>query len=362
MPDYFEIDFLDVETGKSGDAIVMRYQIGGYWDIHIVDGGFADMGQKIVDHMWAHYAGFTGLINNVVVTHPDGDHVCGLRYVLEHCQVHTLWMMRPWLYAEVLLPYFENYNYAGRLRQHLRQAYPYIADLEVVAIERGIPIEEPLQGKQIGAFRVLAPSLARWAALVIQSEKTPESSLSSGLLAALTGGAHMAAAKLWNLVTGNWGQEVFSANETSSENEMSVIQYAQIADRKIVLTGDAGRGALAEAADFALNVGLHLPGVDRFQVPHHGSRRNVSTELLDRWLGPRLAQQLPDGEELFLAICSSAKADKAHPRKSVIRAFIHRGGRFITTEEGDVRTKQNAPERPGWSTAAATPYPSTYEE
>lgn len=29
MPDYFELDFLDVETRKSGDAIAMRYGIGG---------------------------------------------------------------------------------------------------------------------------------------------------------------------------------------------------------------------------------------------------------------------------------------------------------------------------------------------
>src|SRR3546814_4468000 len=69
---------------------------------------------------------------------------------------------------------------------------------------------------------------------------------------------------------------------------MSVIQYACLEGSRILLTGDAGRDALNEAADFAPYIGLVLPGIERIQIPHHGSRRNVSTEVLDRWLGPRL--------------------------------------------------------------------------
>ena len=143
---------------------------------------------------------------------------------------------------------------------------------------------------------------------------------------------------------------------------MSVVQAAVIAGQRIVLTGDAGRGALAEAADFAPVAGILLPGVHRFQVPHHGSRRNVSTDLLDRWLGPRLLQRPAAGQETFTAICSSAKADPDHPRRSVERAFVHRGARFITTEEGDVTTRWNAPPRTGWGPLPVRLYPEDYEE
>jgi hypothetical protein len=129
-----------------------------------------------------------------------------------------------------------------------------------------------------------------------------------------------------------------------------------------VLTGDAGRGALTEAADAAWMAGLALPGVHTFQVPHHGSRRNVSTELLDRWLGERLAHRPAESAELFTAICSSAKADPDHPRKSVERAFVHRGGRFITTEDGDIGTRWNTPMRLGWNALPLRPYPEDYEE
>ena len=105
---------------------------------------------------------------------------------------------------------------------------------------------------------------------------------------------------------------------------MSVVQYANLCGKRILLTGDAGRGALWEAASYAPSVGLALPGLDRFQVPHHGSRRNVSTAVLDHWLGERLESQPESGKELFTSMISASKEDKGHPRKAVVRALIHR--------------------------------------
>ena len=143
---------------------------------------------------------------------------------------------------------------------------------------------------------------------------------------------------------------------------MSVVQYANLCGKKILLTADAGRAALSEAADFAPYVGLTLPGIDRIQVPHHGSRHNVSTELLDRLLGPRLRAMPESGQEHFTAIISSAKEDKHHPRKAVIRAFIHRGGKVVTTEGSSMRTGHNAPKREGWGAATPESYPEEQEE
>lgn len=36
MADYFEIDFLGVETAKSGDAITLRYSVNGNAGVHVV--------------------------------------------------------------------------------------------------------------------------------------------------------------------------------------------------------------------------------------------------------------------------------------------------------------------------------------
>ena len=150
--------------------------------------------------------------------------------------------------------------------------------------------------------------------------------------------------------------------DVSAENEMSVIQYANLCGKRILLTADAGRNALTEAADFAPMIGLVLPGVDRFQIPHHGSRRNVSTEILDCWLGPRLASKPAKGNVRFVAVVSSAKKDTAHPRKAVVRAMIHRGAKVLCTEGNSIRIGHNAPDRDGWGPATPMEYPEDQEE
>ncbi|MCI0736795.1 MAG: competence protein ComEC, partial [Beijerinckiaceae bacterium] len=236
--------------------------------------------------------------------------------------------------------------------------------LEEIAARKGIAIYEPFQGAAIGAFTVMAPTRARYLDLIVESEKTPESfkeeeERTAAGLGTLLG---RAAAKAVALLKAAWGVEVFSAEETSAENEMSVVQYANLCGKHILLTADAGRGALAEAADYTPYVGLALPGIDRFQVPHHGSRRNVSSELLDRWLGEKLANVPGEGETRLSAIVSAAKDDEDHPRKAVVRACIHRGAKVVSTEGNGLRTGHNAPDRDGWSAATPLAYPEDQEE
>lgn len=362
MSDFFEIDFLDVQSNKSGDAIPLRYQIDHTAYIHVVDGGFQDTGQKVVDHIKKYYDN-PAYIDHVVASHPDGDHAGGLRTVLGTFEVGHLWMLRPWVYADAIIDRFSRFSSVENLKKRLKEIYPNIAALEEIADERDIPIYEPFQGETIGAFTVLAPTRRRYLDLVVQSERTPESSEEVQKVAAEGSKAFFekAAAKAVSLLKASWGAEVFSPEETSAENEMSVIQYASLCGKRILLTADAGRGGLTEAADYAPHIGITLPGIDRFQAPHHGSRRNVSTETLDRWLGPRLSSKPQKGEEVLTVIVSSAKTDEDHPRKAVVRACIHRGAKVVTTEGLSIRTSHSAPEREGWTAATPVEYPEEQE-
>lgn len=362
MSDFFEIDFLEVHSSKSGDAISARYGVAGQTYVHVVDGGYLATGDLLAAHISKYYGANT-IIDHVVVTHPDGDHACGLRVILDKFTVRNLWMLRPWIYAEHLIDSFATYQSVDHLRRRLRSIYPHLAELEDLAAAAGIPIHAPFQGSQIGAFTVLAPSAERYLDLVVASEKTPEPVEEASLLAEAESWLAKAARAVVNLVKKAWGEETFSANETSAENEMSVVQTAALCGQRIVLTGDAGRAALAEAADFAPAAGLYLPGVDYFQVPHHGSRRNVSTELLDRWLGQRLPAPPPEGQGTFRAIVSAAKEDEHHPRKAVVRAMRHRGAKVLSTDDGrgTKRIGRNAPEREGWTAAVPLPYPEEEE-
>jgi beta-lactamase superfamily II metal-dependent hydrolase len=355
VADYFEVDFLGVETAKSGDAITLRYSINGNVTIHVIDGGYIDTGDQVIHHLKTFY-GSTD-VDHVVLTHPDRDHANGLRKVLEQCNVRNLWINRPWIYAEELLPRFETYSSAEALRRKLRSIYDATAALEDIALEKGIPIHAPLQGETIGAFSVLAPSLNRYLDLIVDSDKTPEAA-EDDIIEAAVKGILKAFKAATTYIKSAWGEEYFPAAPTSRENEMSVVQTALLNERRILLTGDAGREALQEAIDYAPTVGLSLPGISLFQVPHHGGRHNVSTEVLDQMLGARL--QLPPEKTTWNALCSSAKADEDHPRNSVIRAVLHRGGHWAATEGKNICLAHGI-ER-GWQPIPQAPYPEEQED
>ena len=55
MTDFYEIDFLDVASSRSGDAIPLRYKLNGETHIHIVDGGFVNTGPKVVNFVNKYY-------------------------------------------------------------------------------------------------------------------------------------------------------------------------------------------------------------------------------------------------------------------------------------------------------------------
>jgi beta-lactamase superfamily II metal-dependent hydrolase len=320
--------------------------------VHLVDGGYSTTSPEVAKFIRETYG--TDLINNVLVTHPDRDHAEGLAPILEQFRVGALWMLRPWNYAAQLYPYFPRYQSVEAVAKRLQEEYQYIHDLEKIAHRRGFDIREPFQGAYIGPFRVLAPSPVRYLQLVIQSEKTPK----EGPVGILTG-LMQAAAPVVRFIKAGWGSEKFSAEATSAENEMSVIQYAVLCGDKILLTGDAGRDSLTEAAHYAANNGLSVP-VDKFQAPHHGGRRDLSSELLDFWVGTRLAQMAPKGQEKFAAVVSSAKEDTDHPRKAVLRALRHRGAFIITTEDRPIIVQRNSTRT--WTVAENVPYPDEQEE
>ncbi|MDE0301011.1 MAG: MBL fold metallo-hydrolase [Candidatus Poribacteria bacterium] len=359
MYDFFELDFLNIESKQSGDAIALRYSSHGDNRIHVIDGGFQDTGEKILEHINTYYD-TSRTIDAVIVTHADGDHTGGLAKILENFHVSELWMLRPWHYAGQLLPRFPRWSNLSNLVKELKDAFRNIADLEEIANRKNIPIYEPFQGVSIGEFTVLSPTKEMYLDLVVESDKTPDGTWDRRQ--SFLGGRPPSFKHLRRSESSEWGKEIFSPEETSPDNEMSVVQFADLCENRILLTGDAGRRALVEAALYAIRGGLTLPGVDWFQVPHHGSRRNVSAKILDCWLG-EITPPDPTQERAKRgnAIISASKEDDDHPRNAVIRACIHRGARVYSNEDTNfLAFSQNAPPR-NWSAANPLFYPNEQE-
>ena len=229
MDDFFEIDFLSVGSGKSGDAIPIRYCISDTTKIHVVDGGFQDTGESLVNHINQYY-GSPYSIDAVVVTHPDGDHAGGLRILFEEFKVKQLWMLRPWIYADELIDRFKRFTSVDNLKKRLKELYPNIAKLEELANEKGTPIYEPFQGAAINNFYVLSPTKSMYFDLLVESDKTPEAT--AIVEESLLKSAGKFVAKVINFILSTWGEDVFPETGTSPENNMSIIQYAYLCKKK----------------------------------------------------------------------------------------------------------------------------------
>lgn len=355
----YEIDFLPVGNGdKSGDAIAIRYGVQGKYKIMVVDGGTKESGKKLVEHIKNYYN--ANCVDYVVNTHPDQDHASGLTEVLENLKVGELWIHKPWEYIKHIINYIEqnpNLNIDGRItkeslkKRFENEYYKYAKELENIAKEKGITIKEPYENCIIGKFRVLSPN-KKWYLfdLIPKSDKTKE-------IESMENFEDKSNSEKFYTIYETFESETLKDYDkiTSRENESSVILYANFNNRGILLTGDAGNEALKKAYNFAnkelkIDISNNLKFI---QIPHHGSRRNVSPNVLNQIIG-EIGQK---EKESIIAFVSVGKDDTKHPRRVVTNAFIRRGCKVIETKGSSKRNySKNMPERNGWIAAEPTKF------
>lgn len=352
----FSIEFLPVESGqKSGDAIAIKYGSEGQNFYHVVDGGTTEASEALINHIKTHYG--TTYIDNVVCTHTDSDHSSGLRNIIQTFDVGTIWMNRPWLYAAEIKHTFKGNWTTEGLRRALRDAYPITAEIEDIALERGIPIKEAFQGSWIGPFLVTSPSRQFYLSLIPHFSKTPEPTVSRSNGSGVVDKIKEAIGEAVNFVAETFHSEYLPGGETSASNESSIVQYVKLDGKIALLTGDAGTEALRETIDFLNYHKLPTKQFDLIQVPHHGSRRNVSTEILNELIGPPLTFLAQNKT----AIVSSSKKDEDHPRKRVVNAFIRRGY-GVSVTEGKTFCYGDFEGRIGWGPAPILPFYELVED
>jgi beta-lactamase superfamily II metal-dependent hydrolase len=349
----YEIDFLPVGD-SNGDAIVIRYDGDGGFYLHIVDGGFVDTADVVIKHI-EQVHGTSRTIHHVVLSHADNDHAAGLIDILEHFAVGHIWMNRPWRWAAQCIDSFHGNYTADGLVASMRASHSYLVEIEKIAQKRGIPIHDVFQGAQIGPFRVLAPSWTRYVKLIPDLDKTP---MSYAEAAAPTSYILKAMQGLAERVKEALDIETLDANPpaTSASNETSVVQLAVIDGRRILLTADVGPDGLTEAANYAATLGLLAPP-HVAQIPHHGSRRNVTPAVLNRWLGGYPSQWRGN------ALVSVGEDADIYPRRKVKNAFIRRGYPVYATRGKVISERHGYPTRPGWGPATAEEFsPDVHDE
>lgn len=338
-----EIDLLQVGEGeRSGDAIALRYgsPLAGY-EVMVIDGGNKDSGAALVDHITRVYG--TRTVQHALNSHPDGDHSSGLTEVLERLDVKNLWLHRPWNYAHGLLDRFRDPRFTpGGLEARIRDALDAAHQLEEIATTRRIPIYEPYEGVSIGPFLVLSPN-AQWYLndLVPNFSRTPDAKEQpAGILTPFFKAATEAVewvAESLNIET------LDESGETSAQNESSVVLYGVFNGKGVLFTADAGRQALTRAILYAQSLGISLRNLECIQIPHHGSKRNVSPSVLNHVMGR-------------IALVSVAPKSQTHPRRKVTNAFKRRGARVFRTSGGLLNFVIDVPRRPDVFDAPEIPF------
>lgn len=344
-----EVDFFAVGNGsRSGDAIVVRLgNLHGPVEqqlIIVVDGGFTSDGDAIVAHL-REVVG-TDHVDLVISTHPDTDHVTGLRRVLEEMDVDELWMHLPWKHTDDIARMFSDgrvtdNSISNKLRDELNGA----AELAETALARGVRVIEPFTG--LSAFdstiQIVGPDLDFYEDLLLDFRSTPDRApVRKSILA-------RAARKIFE----SFGIETLTdSGHTSAENNTSAITLFTVGDHRILLTGDAGIPALERAATKLELLGA-AQNLDFIQVPHHGGRHNVGPTVLDRIIGHRLNV---DVKRATAFVSAAPDGEPDHPSRQVTNAFRRRGAHVFATQGTSHRHSVNAPKRNGWSPATPLPF------
>jgi len=320
----YEIDFLKAGDKKDADALCLHFDRpdGGGRAIVVIDAGWQDDGDSVVEFVKQRYG--SSSVDLAIVSHPDGDHIGGMGKVIRELDV-----------AELLIHRLDQRGGSSL------EASSAIADLVQVAGERGTAVGEPFQGDQYlgGALAVLGPSPDYYAELVSEQilragQKAP------ALLAALSKSVRAFADRALDALP---VEEVpFGEGPgPGPRNNSSTIILFSVENFRTLLTGDAGVPAIEAALDFAASSGLDALAPDLIQIPHHGSRRNASSALLNRVLGAIGGVSLGSA---FVSV--SGKEDPKHPAGKVVNAYKRRGYPWNWTAGGSIcRRSSDAPPR-----------------
>ena len=224
------------------------------------------------------------------------------------------------------------------------RASPEVDELIAVAEAQGTEVFEPFAGAQFfgGAVTILSPTEAWYEELVV-SQVAEEAGRKAAAVeeSVLLEAASRRISRLLKTV-GVAGIEIPFDDKggPGPRNNSSMITLFDLEGVRGLLTADAGAAALDRAWDYLEDHGRDSSPPGFVQIPHHGSRTNGSSAVLDRLLGPT-------GQPLQRQAYVSVVPDSdVHPSAKIWNAYWRRGYDPYATQGRKLwRRSPNAPVR-----------------
>lgn len=297
---------------KGGDAILIElFDETGNPFVILIDGGYKETGEKICRYIKGMYD--NPVIHLMVNTHPDIDHISGLKTILENdeFEVKRIVMNRPWKDAGLKPEHFKDGRITkNSLAERLRDEFTMADDIEGIAKEKKIPLDGAFQGCNLvsDVLTVLAPNKTSYEEFLLASEKTPES-----IVDEFNKKSYKKVELEEETYNGNGIIKWFDDEDTSEINQTSLVFSLKIGKEHFLLTGDAGKATLISALDFYENSPCSI-GICDFtvvQLPHHGSRKNINPYILNR-LSPTS----------YIISCPPKGMEYGHPSRRLINKIL----------------------------------------
>jgi len=300
-----EVDMLSL--GDADSILVSRWANGSVERV-LIDGGAGTSVLVIRGFLSSIDVSY---LDHVVVTHPHGDHADGVVELLRDPSlgVGKLWFHVPFFHVDIgamlgALRATCDLRYSAQVSACLER----VEKLQKLADARGIPYEEPFAASTAGFLTVCGPSVGYYRE-TIAGLQDPDwiRQVNS------TGSAEDAFSSLLEVLASAGDSEaLLTAPLTSPENNLSVVLAAVQDGNKFLFTGDAGaQGLLAATTAYDLRSCYWM------QLPHHGSRRNITQALID-YFCPRVAYV-------------SAAGSLNHPRRALVNALKKLGAVVYST-------------------------------
>ena len=360
----YEIDFIATKENKgNADAICFRYEKDSKFINVVYDGGSKVLANKLIEHLEEFYFknDYYPKIHYLICSHPDQDHASGLIEVIEKFEIGKIIMNIPWNYIDDIWDNINDRRISKEsLEKRLKDDYPYVAEIEKLAKEKGIEIIEGFEDKQINEnLKILSPSKEFFIELLKKSKKTKyldESDYKSNIY---TESAKNILSKFTNWIKELWGKDSLKEDvETSEENEMSIVLLGDMEENKFLLTGDVGLKGLEKAIEKGNKIGIPLTEVNFYQIPHHGSRHNLSPSIMNKMVGNIVSE----GIKLKKVAYASVAYESDYPRKAVVNAFIRRGVQVYKTDGYTITYSHLTSERAGWSSISELSFNEKVED
>lgn len=328
----YEFDVIAVGNETDASAMTARFTRpdSGAMAHIVIDAGWQADGDKVVSTLEQHYDAPS--VDVVVLTHPDGDHIGGMGKIFDAFSVDRL----------VLHKIHER----GGSSLNAAEA---VEELIEKAEGKGTTVVEPRPGLTFagGALTILGPSDEYYDELVQQEVEKASAGVAKSL------GLREAVKAFQTRVLDFLPEELpfDDGPGTNPRNNSSVITLLLLGSKRILLTADAGVPAIERALDYAESAGYPAIQPNIVQIPHHGSRRNGASAMLDRLLGSPTSEERGQS---FVNVGSTE--DPKHPSGRIINAYKRRGYPYFWTVEGKSYCwSEDAPSRQGWGPASPGP-------